>query len=179
MKSTNLLEKYQPTETDAWFWNYAEIQDINDMVALTRTNYEKDAANYFNINEAVGRYNLDLTITKQRHNLASDQILICRDKATGKLLAWAWIIRGKTVPFSSDEMAEANMASIDLTLPVRTRIHLFSQIVYYWEVWARACSIPIIISSSLRIDNKGFTDLHKRAGYEIRGGIAVKRIANA
>lgn len=177
MKQQNLLEKFLPSANDSWAWNYAEIQDINDMVALSRT-YMSDADTYFTVNELAGKFNLDLAITKQRHNLASDQLIVCRDKNTGILMAWAWIVRGKTVPFSSDEMAEANMAHIDLTIPLRTRVKLFAQILYYWEMWARACRIPIIISSSLRMDNEGFTNLHERAGYQVRGGIAVKRLDN-
>jgi hypothetical protein len=68
------------------------------------------------------------------------------------------------------------MAHVDLTLSGRQRIHILTQMIYYWETWAKACDIPVLVSSSIREDQSTFLKLHERLGFTVRGGIAYKRI---
>jgi len=101
---------------------------------------------------------------------------VCRSTNTGALLAYNWIKRGARTPYSRDELAEAQIAHIDLALPTRTRIKLMNQTLWYWETWAQACAIPVVVSTTIRADSEGYLRLHERAGYTIRSGIAYKRV---
>jgi hypothetical protein len=48
-----------------------------------------------------------------------------------------------------------------------------------WEVWAKACEIKIICSTTMRGDQAAFMHLHSDAGYSVRGSIAYKRLSTA
>jgi len=174
MKS--LYQKYQPQPDDAWAWNYATYTDIEDMYAMAKTHFEREMDEIFTINDAGYKYALDISTSHQRHNLALEQLLVCRDKATGKLLAYSWVGRGHRTPYSNDEMAEARMAHTDLTLTGTQRIHILVQMISYWETWAQACNIPVLVSTSIRQEQSTFLRLHERLGFVVRGGICYKRI---
>jgi len=45
-----------------------------------------------------------------------------------------------------------------------------------WEVWAQACEVPIIFSSTVRGEQDTFLELHRQAGYTVRGSVAYKRV---
>ena len=172
----NLLNKYQPCESDTWAWQVAQWSDIEDMYLMAKSHFEREMDSVFTINDAGYKYALDISTSHQRHNLGLEQLLVCRDKQSGKLLAYSWIGRGHRTPYSNDEMCEARMAHMDLSLTSRTRIHLLVQMIYYWQTWGIACGIPVLVSSSIREDQNTFMKVHERLGFMIRGGIAYKRI---
>jgi hypothetical protein len=121
-------------------------------------------------------YKLDMDITLQRHDLSRVMIAVARDNRTQKLIAWSWINRGIRSPFSRDEIAEAKMADVDLSLPMRTRVTITTQILLGWENWAKSCKIPVLASASIRQDQATFLKLHEKLGFTVRGGMAQKRI---
>ena len=171
-----LLNKYQPQQNDPWTWTYAGYNDIEDMYAMAKHHFESEMDTIVTISDETYKYALDLATTHQRHNLSHEQLLVCRDNVTNKLLAYSWMGRGHKTPYSQDEMAEARMAHLDLELTPTQRIHLLVQTLYYWETWARACNIPVIVSTSIREEQQAFMRLHEKLGYTIRGGICYKRI---
>jgi hypothetical protein len=73
-------------------------------------------------------------------------------------------------------MAEARMAHTDLSLTGGQRIHILVQMITYWETWAQALQIPVLVSTSIREEQGAFLKLHERLGFIVRGGIAYKRI---
>jgi len=172
-----LLKRYQPSPNDTWIWQYATHTDVLDMFQMAKCYFEHEMASVVTISDETYKYSLDLAVTHQRHNLAHEQLLVCRDKDTNKLLAYCWIGRGHKTPYSPDEMAEARMLHMDLDLPAQTRIHLLVQALAYWEIWATACHIPVIVSTSIRTQQQAFLKVHERMGYVIRGGIAYKQLA--
>ena len=174
MKS--LYQKYQPQPDDAWSWNYASFYDIEDMYDMAKTHFEREMDTIFTINDAGYKYALDISTSHQRHNLALEQLLVCRDKTTNKLLAYSWIGRGHRTPYSNDEMCEARMLHTDLNLSPMKRIHICVQAINYWITWGIACSVPVLVSTSIREDQTTFLRLHERLDFIVRGGICYKRI---
>jgi hypothetical protein len=172
----SLYQKYLPQPNDKWTWNYAQYQDIEDMYNMAKVHFEKEMDGIFTINDNGYKYALDISTSHQRHNLALEQLLVCRDNSTNKLLAYSWIGRGHRTPYSNDEMCEARMAHTDLDLSGTERIHILVQMINYWEQWAVACGIPVLVSTSIREDQTTFLRLHERLGFIVRGGIAYKRV---
>ena len=172
----SLYQKYQCSPNDSWTWDYAQYADIEDMYSMAKTHFEREMDGIFTINDAGYKYALDISTSHQRHNLALEQLLVCRDKETRKLLAYSWIGRGHRTPYSNDEMCEARMAHTDLELSGTKRIHILVQMINYWETWARACGIPVLVSTSIREEQSTFLRLHERLDFVVRGGIAYKRV---
>lgn len=174
--NNTLYQKYRPSLNDAWTWDLAQYSDVEDMYQMAKQHFEGEMDTIFTINDAGYKYALDISTSHQRHNLAYEQLLVCRDKTTNKLLAYSWLGRGHRTPYSNDEMAEARMAHTDLTLTGRQRIHILVQMISYWETWTLACGIPVLVSTSIREDQTVFLRLHERLGFVVRGGICYKRI---
>ena len=172
----SLYQKYTPSPNDSWIWNYAQFADIEDMYRMAKTHFEREMDGIFTINDESYKYALDISTSHQRHNLALEQLLVCRDKATGSLLAYSWIGRGHRTPYSNDEMCEARMAHTDLELSPIKRMHILVQMINYWEQWCLACNIPVLVSTSIREEQSTFLKLHEKLGFIVRGGIAYKRI---
>jgi hypothetical protein len=170
-----LFQRYQHSPSDAWAWNWAQWSDVEDIFNMAREHFETEMSEIFTINYEAYKYAIDISTSHQRHNLAHEQLLVCRDKATNKLLAYSWIGRGHRTPYSNDEMCEARMAHLDLSLSGRQRMHLLIQMISYWITWCEACAIPVLVSTSIREDQETFLKLHERLGFTIRGGIAYLR----
>jgi len=49
--------------------------------------------------------------------------------------------------------------------------------IVLWETWARECSVPVICSTTMRRDQEGFLELHRKLGYDVRGSFAYKRVS--
>jgi hypothetical protein len=73
-------------------------------------------------------------------------------------------------------MCAVRMVHVDLTLGVRDRIRLVSEMIEIWERWAVASGIPVICSTTMRSDQQGFLRIHQRCGYDVRGSFAYKRL---
>ena len=170
------MNQHRPLDTDPWRWSLATSEDIPAMWHMVQNYFNQEMTDVITIHEDLYRYNLDMTATQQRHDRSRAQLIVCKDLATGELLAYNWIKRGATTPYSRDELAEAQIAHIDLALPVRTRIRIMNQTLWYWETWARAVGVPVVVSTTIRADSEGYLRLHARAGYTIRSGIAYKRV---
>jgi hypothetical protein len=171
-----LQQKYQHSPLDSWEWRYAQWSDVEDMYRMAKTHFEREMDPILTINDDAYRYALDISTSHQRHNLALEQLLVCRDKASNKLLAYSWVGRNHRTPYSNDEMCEARMLHLDLDLPARQRIHLIVQAISYWITWCEACGIPVLVSTSIREDQSTFLKLHEKLGFTVRGGIAYYRV---
>jgi hypothetical protein len=167
--------QYNPFAS-TWLWRTAIYQDIPAIVALAEQQFQCEIEHIFTPEPEVYAYNLAVAITHQIYNPTHEQLIVAIDKNTNMLLAYAWIGRGTRTPYSSDEMAEAKMAHVDLTMPAKTRYQLLSQMLEHWINWTRACEIPVLVSTSIRQEQSGFLKLHQRRGFTIRGSIGYLNI---
>jgi len=170
------LEKFYPSNKDTWTWQLGEIWDIDEIMALVKQSYVIEIDPIFQFNERCFANNIAKAMLDQRYNTQKCQIILARDTATNKLLGWAWLNRGHYPPYTEDEVAEAAFAQMDLDLPLRKRVTIMAQIIMQWELWCRICKIPVLISTSIREDQRGFIELHRLANFRLRGSFAFKRL---
>lgn len=156
-------------------WDYAQVVEIPEIIQLVVDSYQTDGQDIWTIDTVEGSRNLMLAMVNQMYAPASELIITCRDDQN-RLLAFTWCQRNARQPWSTEEHAVAKMLSVDLTLPVRDRIIICEQAMTHWEHWARTNNIPILMSNSLREDNRGFMRLHQRQGYTVRNNMAWKRL---
>jgi hypothetical protein len=73
-------------------------------------------------------------------------------------------------------MVSVRMAHVDLSLNARDRIRIINDMIVMWEGWAKIIGVPIVCSTTMRNDQAAFLKLHTRAGYDVRGSYAYKRL---
>ena len=171
------MGKYTHSIADSWSWSLAMPQDVPDIVRLVDTNYSQEIEDViFTKNPTRLHYHLHRAIVDQVYGLNTQNISIARDKDSQKLLAWAWIERGKYTVYSDEEMAVAEFAHVDLELPLRTRMTLTAQTLEIWISWCEINQIPVLCSTTIREDQKGFMRLHDQFGFLRRGSFAYRKI---
>ena len=171
------MGKYTHSIADSWSWSLAMPQDVPDIVRLVDTNYSQEIEDViFTKNPTRLHYHLHRAIVDQVYGLNTQNISIARDRNSQKLLAWAWIERGKYTVYSDEEMAVAEFAHVDLELPLRTRMTLTAQTLEIWISWCEINQIPVLCSTTIREDQKGFMRLHDQFGFVRRGSFAYRKI---
>jgi hypothetical protein len=115
----------------------------------------------------------------QFYNPGAELLKVAKERETGRILAYTWAIRGEKTAWSDDEMICVRMAHVDLSLPTRQRLRLVTGMVVLWETWARECGVPVICSTTMRRDQTGFLELHRKLGYDVRGSYAYKRLVQS
>jgi len=169
------MDKYQISDADAWTWRKAVHEDVEAILDLVAQNYELEIDNILVSSRPRMAYHLHKAILQQ--TFESHQLLItqARHKTTDKVMAWAWLERGKYTVYAFEEMATAEFAHVDLTLSTRTRITLTAQILQQWIAWCQLLAIPVLTSSSIRADQQAFMRLHEQYDFQVRGSIAYRK----
>lgn len=168
--------KFLPRESDTWQWRLAELEDIPEMVTMAVAEYQRELAGLLTPSPAAYTYSLKQAINEQQYQLSREQVIVARNQTTNALMAYAWCRRGQYTPYSTEEMAEAAIAHVDLSLPTRTRIRILAQMLQTWILWAHIHKIPVLVSSSIRQEQTAFMRLHQTFGFQQVGLIAIKRI---
>lgn len=170
------MDKYKISLDDAWTWSKAGHEDVEDILDLVAANYELEIDNILVPSRPRMCYHLHKSILQQTFEQHQVLITIARDKTTNKLLAWAWLERGKFTVYANEELATAEFIHVDLSATPRQRITLVAQVLEQWIEWCKAWNIPVLTSSSIRDDQKAFMRLHEQFGFLVRGSIAYRKI---
>jgi hypothetical protein len=170
------LEKFLPSETDTWTWDRARIMDVPEIVHMAQQHFQMEIASVFTPDPHIYSKNVALACVEQSFDSSKCQLITARDNTTKKLLAYAWLNRGHHMVYAREECAEAAFAHMDMSLPLRTRITLMAQILQQWTLWCQIWQIPVLVSTTIREDQRGFINLHRAAGFSVRGSFAFKRI---
>ena len=170
------LEKYAHVESDPWRWSPAAGTDAQDMTDMALVDYGKETEGIFTNDPLEYQRNIMRAIVNQFYNPKMELVSVARHPSTGSLFAYTWAVRGEYSPWSKEEMVCPRIAFIDQQLSDRNRITLCAQIIRMWEIWADACDVRIICSSTVRGDQTAFLKLHEEAGYSMRGSIGYKRL---
>jgi len=170
------MEKYKISQNDAWAWRKAGHEDVEDILDLVAQNYQDEINGILVPNRTRMAYHLHKSILQQTFEPHQVLITLARDKTTNKLLAWAWLERGKYTVYAMEELATAEFIHVDLSATQRQRITLIAQTLEQWTEWCHAWRIPVLTSSSIRADQQAFMRLHEQFGFQVRGSIAYKRI---
>jgi len=170
------MDKYKISPNDTWTWSKAGHLDVEDILDLVAANYELELDAILVPNRPRMAYHLHKSILQQIFEQHQVLITQARDKTTNKLLAWAWLERGKYTVYAVEELATAEFIHVDLTATARQRITLIAQVLEQWIEWCKVWHIPVLTSSSIRDDQRAFMRLHEQFGFLVRGSIAYKRI---
>ena len=170
------LEKYTHSEQDPWIWDLAKLEDVAPIVAMAQQYFQIEVEGVFTPDPFKYTKHVTLAVVEQAFDASKCQLIVARDKTTNKLLAYAWLNRGHWMMYAPEECAEAGFVHMDMTLPARQRIMLLAQILQQWQLWCHVYRIPVLVSTTIREDQKGFIRLHEEAGFQVRGSFAFKKI---
>ena len=172
-----MLEKYLPSSRDTWSWRPATLSDVNAIVDMAESQFQPEITAVFTPDRRMLARHLAQAIIAQTYNNLEQQIIVARDRDTDALVAWAWLGRGGHTMYAPEEFAEAHFAHIDLTLSTRNRVTIMAQILQQWRLWCLIGGIPVLVSTSIREDQAGFMNLHRAAGFMVRGSFAYLKVA--
>ena len=175
MEEITCLEQYSHSAADRWRWRPPTGADAQDMVDLALVCFGQETADFFANDPIEYARNITLATVNQFYNPLSELLSVAYDG--DMLVAYTWVIRGQYAPWSKEEMATVRIAHVRLDLSQRERITLLAQMIQMWELWARACKIKVIFSSTIRSSQDPFMRLHERADYSVRGSCAYKRLS--
>jgi hypothetical protein len=170
------LEKYAHVESDPWRWAPAAGTDCQDITDMALVDFARETDDIFENDPIEYQRNIMLTTVNQFYNPKLELLSVARLTGSGSLVAYTWAKRYEYAPWSKEEMVAVRMAHIDQQISARARVTLCAQMIRMWEVWAQACDIKIICSSTVRGEQTAFLDLHRAAGYSVRGSVAYKRL---
>ena len=159
-----------------WTWNNTTGTDVNTIVAMAQDHFETEIDRIFQPDPIAYARNLTLATVAQFYNPGLELLKVAKEVNTDRMLAYVWAIRGEKTPWSDEELICVKIAHVDLTLPVRQRLRLVTGMVVLWETWARECGVGVVCSTTMRRDQSGFLDLHRKLGYDVRGSYAYKRL---
>ena len=161
-------------KNDKILWRTAIPTDIADIVELAQKQFQQEILGLLRPDPYLYEYNLQRAIMNQAYFPTTEQVIVAYQDT--ELCAYAWIARGIKLDYSHDEIAEGKFIHLDLTLSPRQRIALCQQALENWLRWSEICGVDLLISSSVRAEQKTFMRLHERLGFSVRGSIAYKRI---
>lgn len=160
-----------------WTWENVNGHDVFKIVQMAIAHFQTEIDQIFKPDPLAYSRNLMHAVVAQFYNPGTELFKVAKDNETGAILAYVWAIRGQKAPWSDEEMVAIRMVHVDLSLPVRTRLALVTQMLLTWEEWAVTYAIPIICSTTMRRDTEGFLRLHAKHGYDVRGSFAYKRMS--
>jgi hypothetical protein len=159
-----------------WTWESTTGTDVPHMVRMAQTHFENEIDLIFTPDPVAYARNLTLATVQQFYNPAAELLKVAKEHETGAILAYTWAICGEKTPWSDEAMIFAKMAHVDMSLPVRQRLRLVTGMILLWETWARSIGTPIVCSTTMRRDQEGFLNIHRRLGYDVRGSYCYKRL---
>jgi hypothetical protein len=157
-----------------WNWRLAQFSDIDAIMILCEDNFGFEITGIFTPDHNRFKKHLMLTITEQAFNPLSVQLIVA--EIDGVVVAYSWLTRNNWMTYAPEEVAEVLFCHLSLSLSPRVRINLIKEAIQQWELWSKICRIPVLVSSTIRNDQTAFLRLHERAGFQIRGSMAFKKI---
>lgn len=162
-------------DTLTYTWRPADGRDVPAIVAMAEHDFQQEIDTIFEPDPVAYARNITQAVVNQFYLPGTELISVAVTDA-GELLAYTWARRNERAAWSDNEMVVVRMAHLCLSLPARTRIRLVQDMMMLWEGFARFAGVDIICSTTMRGDQAGFLRLHERAGYDVRGSYAYKRL---
>lgn len=157
-------------------WKSASGLDVIHILAMARAHFETEIDKIFEPDPVAYSRNITLGIVNQFYNPGTELIKVAKDTESGCIVAYVWAKRGVRSPWSDQEMIMVQMAHVDLNQSTRARVKLIKDMIEIWEQWGQDHDIPIVCSTTMRNDQQGFLELHRRMGYDVRGSYCYKNI---
>lgn len=156
-------------------WRSANGKDVIPIVDLANEYFNQEINNIFTIDTLAGSRNVTLAIVNQFYHPNSELVKVAED-STGKIVAYVWAKSNQRAVWSDENMTVINMAHASLDLTSRQRVQLVFDMIKLWEQFAQESGAKVICSTTMRHDQRAFLKVHQRAGYDVRGSYAYKRL---
>jgi hypothetical protein len=156
-------------------WQPASGPDVQNIVEMAQNHFEQEIDKIFTPDPIAYSRNMTQAIVQQFYAPMTQLVSVAKTQQN-QLIAYTWASRNERACWSDDEMIVVKMAHVDMSMAPRDRIRLVNDMIGIWEAWAQMCGVHIICSTTMRGDQQGFLKLHERAGYDVRGSFAYKRI---
>ena len=157
-------------------WLPASGTDIPAIVAIAETHFQTEIDDIFVPDPIAYSRNVATAVINQFYTPGSELISVAKSADSGMILAYLWTIRNQRAPWSDEEMSMTRMIHVDMTQSSRTRVRLVQDMIDIQEAWCRAYGIAIVCSTTMRHEQAGFLELHRRAGYSVRGSYCYRRL---
>jgi hypothetical protein len=157
-------------------WHPASGTDIVPIMQIAQTHFESEIDDIFVPDPVAYSRNVATAVVNQFYTPGSELITVAKNDDSGVILAYLWTIRNQRAPWSDQEMSMTRMIHVDMQLSQRTRVRLVQDMIEIQEAWCRAYGIEIVCSTTMRHEQAGFLELHRRAGYSVRGSYCYRRL---
>jgi hypothetical protein len=157
-------------------WHPASGTDIVPIMQIAQTHFQTEIDDIFVPDPVAYSRNVATAVINQFYTPGSELITVAKNNDSGVILAYLWTIRNQRAPWSDEEMSMTRMIHLDMTLPARTRVALVKDMIDIQETWCCAYGIGIVCSTTMRHEQEGFLELHRRAGYSVRGSYCYRRL---
>jgi hypothetical protein len=157
-------------------WLPAGGGDIVPIMQIAQTHFQNEIDDIFVPDPVAYSRNVATAVINQFYTPGSELITVAKNNDSGVILAYLWTIRNQRAPWSDEEMSMTRMIHVDMTLSQRTRVRLVQDMIDIQEAWCRAYGIGIVCSTTMRHEQAGFLELHRRAGYSVRGSYCYRRL---
>jgi hypothetical protein len=162
-------------DTDSHTWSPALGTDVADIIELSNTHFKDESAGMLKVDLHRGAKLITESIVNQLYYPNSEFVVVARHKETNKLGAWGWAKRNCLMEYSSEETTELRMIHIDKTLATRDRVALVGQLISIWHMWAQMNNIPVMVSATLRSQQRAFLRILEALGFTLNGSYAFMR----
>jgi hypothetical protein len=176
MKRRRSLEDYAHTTADTWRWRPAAGTDVEAITDLALIYAGMETDKIFENSPVEFSRKMTHAVVNQFFNPKIELVSVAQSTVHKGIVAFTWAQRGHHVPWSAEEMVAVQMAHVDGSMSTRERMFLCAQMMRMWEIWTEACDVKIITSSTVRENQTAFLNLHRSAGYTVRGSTAYKRL---
>ena len=146
------------------------------IVTIAQTHFQNEIDDIFVPDPVAYSRNVATAVVNQFYTPGSELLTVAKSADSGMILAYLWTIRNQRAPWSDEEMSMTRMIHVDMGLSQRTRVALVKDMIDIQEAWCRAYGIKIVCSTTMRHEQAGFLELHRRAGYSVRGSYCYRRL---
>lgn len=161
---------------NSYTWRPAAGEDIGKIVAMAQSHFQTEIDSIFKPEPYAYSRNITFAVVNQFYNPNGELLSVAVD-SNNELIAYTWAKSGERAPWSDDEMMSVKMAHVSLDLTARLRIRLIQDMMSLWEEFAERSKVKIIVSTTMRREQDAFLKLHVKAGYDVRGSYAYKRVS--
>jgi hypothetical protein len=163
-------------KTMKYTWHPASGTDIPAIVTIAETHFQSEIDDIFQPDPIAYSRNVATAVVNQFYTPGSELLTVAKSTETGGILAYLWTIRNQRAPWSDEEMSMTRMIHVDMGLSNRVRVRLVQDMIDIQEAWCGAYGIAIVCSTTMRHEQAGFLELHRRAGYSVRGSYCYRRL---
>ena len=160
-------------------WSLAHpIHDVEDIVELADTQYGQEADGIVKRDRGVFRKNVTLASTYQLFDRSREFLAVCRNLTprgeivVDELLGFCWFDRGGYTTYSNEEISNAKFHHLRLDLPAKTRVRMVNEMIDQHILWAHTYGIPVVCSTSVRMEHDAFMRIHAKRGFKVTGSYA-------